>query len=284
MNSMFGYGKVGTTLEFRPAGYRGTASFIGQVTMRYVEPHRHVFDALEYAGQLRRTIEEDNTNELLDSESPASVRLNPLLSSSLSESAASDDNTVGQATLMGNNVLRFGFGGAYPEVLHEHTLTTDLNEDGDTSDAYEEQRFVLLGDDTDDLGIIDRYENYLNPTVDGASLVDSTWSLSLNGRMVPGAQQITKMFGVNVEGYSSVIEFPAVEAVGGLVVFQLDWISQLDDDYEIFDADGNASIPDPIQDPTEFGLWAQAAGSLDVYGTVHLGKWTKAKRTKAYKV
>lgn len=285
LNSQFGYGRVGATLEFRPEGYNGSAKIIGAVRMRYVEPHRHIFDALEYAGQLRRTVEEDlDDGSVLTEESEASVRLNPLLSSSLDEVATLDDNTVGQATMKGNNVLRFGMvGGQFPEVHLQDSFTYDLNEDGDTADNYEDQLFTLFGDGSDELGIVDRYHNYINPTVDGASLVNLQWSNTLSTRMVPHMQEITKVFGVNAEGYSSTIEFPAVDAVGGLLYFDVVHFQQLDN-FEIFGTDGSVSLPNIVTEPDDYNNWLGSLSELEVYGTAHLGKFTKAKRKKPYKV
>lgn len=229
--SQFGYGIYDLDIELIPSTQAinpedGRSAF-GEVNARWIEPTPLRMDALKHLKGLERM--EDSIQPFVQDEGSA-PEANPLLASALDDTNV--ENDTGSTVVKGSSIIRFGWKNELPQVYRQSTISVDLNSDGDTSDNYESQFYVLDGDDDEYFGIMPRMENAVNPMVaSGDRRVNHEWRFPMTDKRVMGTCSLRKQltwilnvkpensFGTNLPGgiHQQTASFRGIRAIGGLI-------------------------------------------------------------------
>jgi hypothetical protein len=229
--SQFGFGVYDIDVHLVPSNNalnpEDSRLAFGQVAAQWMEPTPARMLALKSLKDLERL--EDRADPF---QSTANVQQNPAGNPLLAVGMASDaDTTASSSPIRGSRIIRFGWGGGQPKVYAQSTLTVDLNSDDDTSDAYEDQSYVLLGDDGDYFAIMPRYEHAVNPVKDGHRLVEHEWAYPTSITKVQDFSTLRHQVvwacnvkpensaGTNLPGgiHTQKAEFRGIRALGGLI-------------------------------------------------------------------
>lgn len=229
--SQFGYGIYDVDIELIPSTQAinpedGRSAF-GEVNVRWIEPTPLRMDALKALKGIEKM--EDDIQPFVRDEGRA-ASANPLLSSALDNANVTLDTTPQQ--VRGSRIIRYGWFGDSPKVYRQSTISVDLNTDGDTSDNYENQYYVLQQGDQDHFSIMDRMENAVNPlVVSGKRRVETEWAYPVFDRKVTSTSSLRKQvtwalnlkpensLGTNLPGgiHQQVASFRGCRALGGLI-------------------------------------------------------------------
>lgn len=229
--SQFGFGVYDLDIELVPSNQAinpedGRSAF-GEVNVRWVEPTPLRMDALKHLKDLEKT--EDQVSPFTRDEGRA-ASANPLLSSALDESSVTTDDNV--QAVRGSKIIRYGWRADSPKVYRQSAITVDLNTDGDVTDNYETQFYVLEQDDQDHFSILERMENAVNPMdAGGERMVVRQWAYPMSDNKVVATSNLRKQVtwalnlkpensaGTNLPGgiHQQVASFRGMRAMGGLI-------------------------------------------------------------------
>ena len=229
--SQFGFGIYDLDIELIPSTQSinpedGRSAF-GEVNVRWVEPTPVRMDALKALKGLEKM--EDDIQPFVRDEGRA-ASANPLLSSALDNADVTQDTAP--QMVKGSKIIRYGWRRDSPQVYRQSTISVDLNTDGDTTDNYENQLYVLEQGDEDHFSILDRMENAVNPKVTSTKRrVETEWAFPVFDRKVVSTSNLRKQvtwilnvkpensLGVNLPGgiHQQVASFRGLRALGGLI-------------------------------------------------------------------
>lgn len=238
--SQFGWAEMSLQFDLVPSteavNPEDSRLAFAEIEVEYYEPTTRRMQALRHLKEIEKM---DDEGEIISPDrftAPVSGG-NPLLSLpiGISESAAlSLGGTDYVAPTQGSKILRYGFAGdGYPNVYHQSSLTLDANRDGDESDNYESQAYVLSHGDQDTFSVFERYEGAINPTDnDGSYLVQRSWAYPMSKFRVLGSTyrrgtvahnmnpKLENTLGTNLPGsglHTKSLTISGIKAVGGLV-------------------------------------------------------------------
>ncbi len=229
--SQFGYGIYDVDVELVPSNQainpEDSRLAFGEVNARWIEPTPLRMDALKHLKSLERM--EDSIQPFVRDEG-SSPAANPLLASALDDPSVITDE--GSQPVKGSRIIRFGWKNDSPFVYRQSAISVDLNADGDTSDTYETQWYVLDTDDPEHFALMPRMESAVNPMgPEGNRLVDLTWAYPMSSTQVVGTCSLRKQvtwalnpklentLGTNLPGglHQKVAAFRGIRALGGLI-------------------------------------------------------------------
>ena len=229
--SQFGYGIYDVDVELVPSNAainpEDSRLAHGEVNIRWIEPTPLRMDALKHLKSLERM--EDSIQPFTRDEG-SSPEANPLLASALDDPSVMTDE--GSRPLKGSRIIRFGWKNDSPMVYRQSAITVDLNTDGDTSDQYETQYYVLDTDDPEHFALMPRMESAVNPVgPEGTRLVDMTWAYPMSSTQVVGTSSLRRTvtfavnpkfengLGTNLPGgiHQKVASFRGIRCIGGLM-------------------------------------------------------------------
>lgn len=229
--SQFGFGVYDLDIELVPSNSsinpeNGRLVF-GEVNARWIEPTPLRLDALRHLKGLERM---EDTIQPFTRDEGASPAANPLLSTALDDADPAGSDV--SKPVKGSRIIRFGWDPYSPYVFRQSNISVDLNSDGDTSDNYESQWYVLNDDDQTHFGIMPRMESAVNPMgSEGNRMVDLEWFAPMVSEQVLGTSSLRKQvvwalnsklensFGTNLPGglHTKVASFRGIRALGGLI-------------------------------------------------------------------
>lgn len=189
INSQFGYGVYDIEVRAFPNDAAvdpyDTVPASGKVQINYVEPSPMRFDALRELKALEEF--NDKADVITGNHSFSGGTVSPLLIRPLgwteeNEGDQVPDNMIPQK---GIKIIRFGYDEQTPRVKFNSSYNTDVNSDGDMTDATESQEYSLMGNSLTDFGILPRYEDHVNALVDGGvRRIEREWAYPMVRKMV----------------------------------------------------------------------------------------------------